>query len=119
MISREKLLKSPEYWFEHVQNDLYGQVIAYMKAEGINQNQLARRLGVSKGYISQILNGRFNYTLKKLIELSLAIGKVPAITYKSFSAILRNERHDRPPQQKSRNGRATSKRKSTRGPASQ
>jgi transcriptional regulator with XRE-family HTH domain len=54
-----------------------------MEKEGLNQTQLAEKSGVSKGYLSQVLKGEFNYTLKKLIELSLAINKVPQIEYKS------------------------------------
>ncbi len=93
MITREELLQSPEYWFENAQNDLYGQVMEYMKKEGFNQSQLAEKLGVSKGYISQVLKGEFNYTLKKLIELSLAIGKVPQIEYKPLvDALVDDER---------------------------
>ncbi len=88
MITREELLKSPEYWFENAQNDLFSQVTEYMEKEGINQNQLADRLGVTKGYVSQILKGEFNYTLKKLIEISLAIGKVPQIEYKTIADII-------------------------------
>lgn len=91
MITREELLKSPEYWFENAQNDLYGQVIEYMEKEGINQNQLAERLGVTKGYVSQILKGEFNYTLKKLIEISLAVGKVPQIEYKAITKIIADD----------------------------
>lgn len=91
MISREELIKSPEYWFERAKIELYGQVVDYMEKEGINQNQLAERLGVSKGYVSQILRGNFNHTLRKLIELGLAVGKVPVVTYRSVETILRSE----------------------------
>lgn len=90
MLTREELLKSPEYWFEEAQNELYRQVVEFMEKEGLNQTQLAERLGVSKGYISQILKGEFNYTLKKLIELSLAIGKVPNIQYQDISTMVVN-----------------------------
>ena len=91
MITREDLLNSPEYWFEDAQNELYRQVIEYMEREGINQNQLAERLGVSKGYVSQILKGEFNYTLKKLIEISLAIGQVPKIEYASVANVIEED----------------------------
>jgi transcriptional regulator with XRE-family HTH domain len=91
MITREELLSSPEYWFEDAQNELYRQVIEYMEREGINQNQLAERLGVSKGYVSQILKGEFNYTLKKLIEISLAIGQVPKIEYASVANVIEED----------------------------
>ncbi|WP_295653686.1 helix-turn-helix transcriptional regulator [uncultured Mucilaginibacter sp.] len=80
-MTREKLLNHPAYWFEYAQNELFRQVEEYMKRENINKTQLAERLNVSKGYISQILNGNFNYTVKKLIEISLTIGLVPKIQY--------------------------------------
>lgn len=84
MLKKEELIQTPEYWLESIQNELYKQVTAYIKREGINQSELAKRLGVSKGYISQILNGNFNYTLKKLIELSIAIEVIPNLRFISF-----------------------------------
>lgn len=83
MLKKEELVQTPEYWLELIQNDLYKHVTKYMQKEGINQTELAKRLGVSKGYISQVLNGNFNYTLKKLIELSLAIGLMPKVRFES------------------------------------
>jgi transcriptional regulator with XRE-family HTH domain len=91
MLSRKEILNAPEYWFEEAQNELYRQVIDFMEKEKLNQNQLAERLGVSKGYVSQILKGEFNYTLKKLIELSMAIGKVPRIEYKEFNELIQED----------------------------
>ncbi|OFX18080.1 MAG: hypothetical protein A2033_18790 [Bacteroidetes bacterium GWA2_31_9] len=82
MLSKEELLKTPEYWFENIQNEIYRQVSDYIQNEGITQTQLAEKLGVTKGYISQIMNGNFNYTLKKLIELSLAINKIPVVEFR-------------------------------------
>ncbi len=77
MITREELMRTNEYWFETLQNEIYRQVSDYLKNEGITQSQFAEQLGVSKGYVSQILNGNYNATLKKLIELSLAIKTAP------------------------------------------
>ena len=85
MVTREEILKSPEYWFEEAQNELYRQVVDYKERKKITQTQLAEELGVTKGYVSQILKGEFNYTMKKLIEISLAIGKVPKIEYSPIS----------------------------------
>lgn len=88
MLTREEILKSPEYWFEEAQNELYRQVVDYKERKKITQTQLAEELGVTKGYVSQILKGEFNYTIKKLIEISLAIGKVPRIQYSPISKII-------------------------------
>jgi len=35
---------------------------------------------------------KFNYTLKKLIELSLAVGKAPVIVFKPLAEIISSER---------------------------
>ena len=77
------LVKTPDYWMEEIQNELYRQLHDYMKKTGKSQNTIAKDLKVSKSYISQILNGNFNFTLKKLIELSLYIGKVPEFKFLS------------------------------------
>ncbi|MEX8548900.1 MAG: XRE family transcriptional regulator [Mucilaginibacter sp.] len=89
MTSREKLLRKPIYWFDHEQNELFRQVYSYMEKENINQTELANRLKITKGRVSQILNGNFNYTLKKLIDISLAIGLVPRIKYDKLDDIIK------------------------------
>jgi len=37
------------------------------------------------------MKGEFNYTLKKLIELSLAVGKAPVLEFKSFESLAAEE----------------------------
>lgn len=92
MIKREELLQTEEYWFETLQNEIYRMVAEYMGKEKMNQSQFAEKLGVSKGYISQIMNGNFNYTLKKLIELSLAVNKAPAIEFKDLKQFIQDDK---------------------------
>jgi transcriptional regulator with XRE-family HTH domain len=89
MITREELMKTEEYWLETIQNEIYRMFAGYIEKENITQNQIAQKLGVSKGYISQIMNGNFNYTLKKLIQLSLAAGKVPIIEFRPLDEIMK------------------------------
>ena len=74
-------MRTNEYWFETLQNEIFRQVDAYLKDNKMTQNQFAEQLGVSKGYVSQVMKGEFNYTLKKLIELSLAVGKAPVLEF--------------------------------------
>lgn len=95
MIKRDELLRTEEYWFETLQNDIYRMVAEYIQKEGMNQTQLAEKLGVTKGYISQILNGNFNYTLKKMIELSLALEKAPAFEFKNLEQFIQDDRQKR------------------------
>lgn len=83
-MKRDKLLKSKGYNLTKIQNELFRQLNEYIESKGITRTQFANELGVSKGYVSQILNGEFDFKLSKLIELSLAIGKIPEITFKSI-----------------------------------
>lgn len=91
MMTRKEILESPDYWLEHLQDDLYGQVVTYLEKEKMNQTQFAEKLGVSKGYVSQIMNGHFNYTVRKLIELGLAIGVVPRVVFQALDDIILQE----------------------------
>jgi transcriptional regulator with XRE-family HTH domain len=95
MIKREELLRTNEYWFETLQNEIYRMVADYLHKEGLNQTQLALQLGVSKGYISQIMNGNFNYTLKKMIELSLALKRAPAFEFKNLEQYIHDDHQKR------------------------
>lgn len=52
-----------------------------MEKTGKNKSQLAEYLGVSKGYVSQLLNGDYDHRLSKFFELALAFGVVPQIDF--------------------------------------
>jgi len=81
---REKLIRSKGYNVSKIQNELYRQLLEYLEVNEMTRSAFAKQLGVSKGYISQVLNGDFDYKISKLVELSLAIGKVPVINFESF-----------------------------------
>ena len=81
MLTRDELLKTPDYLLTKYQNEIFRQLHEYMAANKLSQKDMAKKLGVSNAYISQVLNGNFNFTIRKLIELGLAIGKVPRIEF--------------------------------------
>jgi transcriptional regulator with XRE-family HTH domain len=91
MISREELLKTEEYWFETIQNEIYRQVETYLRENNLTQSQFAEKLGVTKGYVSQILNGNYNATLKKLIELSLAVEIAPVFDFHNLKEYINED----------------------------
>lgn len=80
-MDRKDVLKSPEYWTAKTQVELYNQAYNFMTRFGKNQTQLAEYLGVSKGYISQLLNGDYDHRLSKFFELSLSFGVIPKIEF--------------------------------------
>ncbi len=95
MISKEKLLKQPNYLLSKYQAEIYRQLSAFMKENKLSQKQVAKKLGVSNSYVNQILKGNFNYTLKKLVEISLLIGKVPSLEFISFNDIWDQQKRKR------------------------
>lgn len=91
-MKREELLKTEIYWLEKLQAEIYNELLDYMEASQINQSDLAEKLGVSKSYVSQLLNGNFDHKLSKLIQLALLMGKVPVINYPKLSRYISQEK---------------------------
>ncbi len=91
MLSKKELLKTPEYWLDVTQNEIFRQVSNYMEQKGLNQTQLAKELGVSKGYVSQIMNGNYNFSIKKLIDLSISIGIVPDLKFMQINTVIEEQ----------------------------
>ena len=90
-MKRTELLQSPEYWTTKIQLELFSQMEDYMKENNLNRTQLAKELGVTKGYISQVLNGDFDHRVSKMVELSLAIGVIPQIYFEAVEQYLRED----------------------------
>lgn len=90
-MDRKEVLKSPEYWTAKTQIALYGQAKSFMKETGRNKTQLAEYLGVSKGYVSQLLNGDYDHRLSKFFELSLAFGVIPQIDFVSVEKYINED----------------------------
>lgn len=88
----KELLKTKEFYLENFQNELFIEIKSYMEKENLNQSQLAEKLGVTRGYISQVLNGNFNHSIGKLIEISLAIGLAPIIQYKPIDEYIEEQK---------------------------
>ncbi len=92
-MDRKELLHTNGYWVAQIQIELYNQLSDYMKKHHLNRSQLAEKLGVTKGYVSQILNGDFNHRLSTLVDLSLAMGKAPIIQFSDLDKIIENPPH--------------------------
>jgi transcriptional regulator with XRE-family HTH domain len=62
--------------------DFVAQIEGVMDSDGTKPVDLARKLGVSKGRVSQILNNPGNITLKTAVEYARALGiKVALVAY--------------------------------------
>jgi transcriptional regulator with XRE-family HTH domain len=78
MAKKRELLADPEIRRVYEEELLFGEatdtVAALVESLGLTQRELARRLGVSEGRVSQILSGKENLTLRSLASLGWALG---------------------------------------------
>lgn len=88
--SFEELAQTEEYWLTNIQCDLYARVEEFREVNGWNRSQLATHLNVSKGYVSQVLNGDFDHKLSSLIRLALAVGVVPNMKFQPVAEYVEN-----------------------------
>jgi len=90
-MKRNKLIKSREYWITKIQIQVFEMLENYRQKKHINKTELAKELKVSKGYISQILNGEFNYKISTLVDLSLTLGKVPILKFEDLDKYIERD----------------------------
>ena len=57
-----------------------------MQEQGVSRSELAERLDVSRAYITKVLNGHGNMTLRTLVRLALALGLAPEISFVPLKA---------------------------------
>jgi transcriptional regulator with XRE-family HTH domain len=55
------------------------RIVELMQEQHVTRTQLAKRLGRSKGWISQLLAGEANFTLRTLADVFGALGQRPVI----------------------------------------
>ena len=87
------ITKSKGYWLKKIQVELYNELLDYIEANNLTQNDLAQKLNVSKGYISQLLNGKFDHKVSKLVDLAFLMDKFPVINYPKQEKYIEQERN--------------------------
>ena len=75
----EKLTKTKEgmrlYQQERAILDVTELVCKVMDEQHVNRSELARRIGKTKGYITQLLDGRTNMTVRTIADVFTALGR--------------------------------------------
>jgi transcriptional regulator with XRE-family HTH domain len=81
VLAKHWTANSTDGFVYRISSDFVLQLEKKMNGE-VSQNDLARRLKVSKGRVSQVLNNPGNLTLKKMVQYSRALGmKVAIVAY--------------------------------------
>lgn len=69
----EEARQHDEYHIEGAKLQLATLILDRMEELGVNQSQLAERIGVSRQSISKILNGYSNLTLARMVKIARAL----------------------------------------------
>lgn len=70
---KEKVRNEPEYLAEGYFADITEQILAYMEKHNITRAELARRMDVSKPWITKVFRDDSNVTLLTLAKISKAL----------------------------------------------
>ncbi|MGA7563726.1 MAG: helix-turn-helix transcriptional regulator [Desulfobaccales bacterium] len=74
----DRYLEDPEFAKMMAQGDLIMEVTEtlceLLEKEGVSRKELAERLGKSKGFVSQLLNGGRNLTLRTVADILRVLG---------------------------------------------
>src|SRR4029079_14247037 len=71
-----------DYWLDVAQTDFAREVHRRMKDMAVSPTEVARRMGTSKAYVSQLLDGG-NFTLLTMVKIAMALGSVVHIHLES------------------------------------
>lgn len=69
-----KARQGNEYWESLVQNKIAIQISNILSCKGLSQADFAKVAGVSPAYISRVLGGNENLSIKTMVKLTRAIG---------------------------------------------
>lgn len=91
-MERDELIRSKEFWLVQIQNNVFNLIDNYRKEKKLTQTQIATHLKVTKGYVSQILNGDYDHKVSKLVELSLAFNKAPVLIFRDLDKFIQDDK---------------------------
>ena len=86
--TQDELLRDETYWTTQIQLELFRQIGDYLKENKLSRTEFAQQLGVSKGYVSQILNGNYDHKLSKFVALCLAINRAPRVMLQNLDVVI-------------------------------
>lgn len=69
----EEWKDDPDYELEGVLLDVTEQIARALIAQGMKRSELAERLGTSRAYVTKLLDGQENMTLKTLVRVANAL----------------------------------------------
>ncbi|HVS80885.1 MAG TPA: helix-turn-helix transcriptional regulator [Pyrinomonadaceae bacterium] len=69
----QKLENSGHLYVEFAKTEIAENIYLAMKREDVSKAELARRLGKSRAYVTQILQGGVNFTIESLVRIATVL----------------------------------------------
>ena len=70
-------ISDADWAFYKYRDEIFEQIYAVMEKEGLNRSDLAKKLGKSRSFITQIFSGKSNVTMKTLCEILYVLDVKP------------------------------------------
>jgi transcriptional regulator with XRE-family HTH domain len=77
-----------EYQTEMLQLKITEQILSIMNEKSITRTMLAEKMGCSNAYITKLLNGKENLTLRKLTEIASVLERSIEINFRPQQALV-------------------------------
>lgn len=88
--------RNPEDVAAYMKLQIASDIYAAMETQGMDQSELARRLGKSRQYVSRVLNERTNFTLDSLARIACALNMRVAVRFFEHDEYLDIQPSDKP-----------------------
>lgn len=94
-MKRKELITSKEYWLLQIQNGMFEKLIEYLRVNKTSGAKFAKENNLSRVQITQVLNGSFDGSVGKFVEISLALDVVPRIIFTPIEEILKLDKENK------------------------
>jgi transcriptional regulator with XRE-family HTH domain len=92
-MKREDLLRSKQYGISKMKYTLLNLIGRFKNENNLKDKDIADKLGVSKSYISQILNGTFDHKMSKVGDIANACNAIPILSFVDIDEYIRNDKN--------------------------
>ena len=86
----EKAKKHDDYWIAGVMIEFTEMVCKFMDEQKMTRTDLAKKLDVSSAYITKLLRGNANVTLKTMVRLARVFNKEINIEFQNIESVSNN-----------------------------
>lgn len=91
-MTREELLRSKQFGISQMKYTLLNLIGRYKERKKLKDKDIAEKLGVSKSYISQIMNGTFDHKMSKVGEIANACNAIPVLSFVDIDEYIKNDK---------------------------